>query len=165
VRILRVHGSRPKYYHSLVGGNFRLDALQAAVLRVKLRYLDGWTAARRENADRYRELLAPLADVITLPEDVPGHIYNQFVIRVPERDRVREALKEAGIGTEVYYPLPLHLQECFADLGYQEGDLPHAEAAARETWRCRSIRSWEERQDYATSRLRELVEATVTTTG
>jgi len=135
VRVLRTHGSKPKYFHKRVGGNFRLDALQAAVLRVKLRYLDAWTKARRDNADRYRALLqqADVLDEITVPADVPGHIYNQFVIRVAERDRLQVDLKEHGVGTEVYYPLPLHLQECFESLGYHKGEFPAAEAAARES--------------------------------
>ncbi len=133
LRQLRVHGMEPKYFHSLVGGNFRLDALQAAVLRVKLQYLDSWHEARRHNAARYRELFAQVAiERLVLPEDVPGHIYNQFVIRVPDRDALRAHLAAAGIGTEVYYPLPLHMQECFADLGCREGDFPHSERAARE---------------------------------
>ncbi len=133
LRRLRVHGMEPKYFHGLVGGNFRLDALQAAVLRVKLRYLDAWHEARRRNAARYRELFAQAnVDRIVLPADVPGHIYNQFVIRAPERDALRAHLLAGHVGTEVYYPLPLHLQECFADLGGREGDFPHAERAARE---------------------------------
>lgn len=131
LRMLRVHGSHPKYYHRLVGGNFRLDAIQAAVLRVKLRYLDKWSAARRANAARYRELFAAdsVPDVV-LPEDVPGHIYNQFVVRVSRRDALRKAVTEAGVGTEIYYPVPLHLQECFASLGWKEGSLPESETAA-----------------------------------
>lgn len=135
LRIMRVHGSQPKYYHSVVGGNFRLDALQAAVLRVKLKHLAAWTTARRANADRYRELFAStgLEDRVTLPADVAGHCYNQFVVRVEARDELQAALKTAGIGTEIYYPLPLHLQECFADLGYQAGMLPESERAAKET--------------------------------
>jgi dTDP-4-amino-4,6-dideoxygalactose transaminase len=135
LRMLRMHGMEPKYYHAFVGGNFRLDALQAAVLRVKLRYLDGWTAGRRRNAHRYRELFAAagLDGTVTLPTDEPGHIYNQFVVRVPKRDELQAHLRERGIGTEIYYPLPLHRQECFSELGYAEGSLPHSEAAARET--------------------------------
>jgi dTDP-4-amino-4,6-dideoxygalactose transaminase len=133
LRVLRVHGSKPKYYHQLVGGNFRLDALQAAVLRVKLPYLPAWTTARRTNAARYRRFCAGLMEQVVVPADVPGHIYNQFVICVPERDRLQAFLQERGVGTEVYYPLPLHLQECFADLGYRAGDFPHAEAAARDS--------------------------------
>lgn len=134
-QVLRVHGSKPKYYHRIVGGNFRLDALQAAVLRVKLKYLTAWTEARRRNAERYRTLFKEvgLQEQVTLPNDVPGHIYNQFVIRSPDRDRLQEFLRERGVGTEVYYPLPLHLQECFKDLGYRKGDFPQAEAAARES--------------------------------
>ena len=135
LKTLRVHGGKPKYYHAVVGGNFRLDAIQAAVLRVKLRYLPTWTAQRRANADRYRQLFgeAELLDTVTLPEDVPGHIYNQFNIRVPKRDQLRDFLQERGVGTEIYYPLPLHMQECFANLNYTQGDFPHTEAAARES--------------------------------
>jgi dTDP-4-amino-4,6-dideoxygalactose transaminase len=146
LRILRTHGSEPKYYHQIVGGNFRLDALQAAVLRVKLRRLDEWTAGRRRNADAYRALFAETgiatdgasgattADVpVVLPAGHEGHIYNQFVIRTRQRDELQAQLKAQGVGTEVYYPVPLHRQECFADLGYAEGSLPHAETAARET--------------------------------
>lgn len=134
VEILRVHGGEPKYHHHVVGGNFRIDALQAAVLRIKLRRLPEWTAARRRNADRYRELFAAtsLNDRIVLPDDEPGHIYNQFVIRVPDRDALRQWLGENGVGTEVYYPIPLHMQACFAHLGYRAGAFPIAEAAARE---------------------------------
>lgn len=134
VRTLRVHGASPKYHHRLVGGNFRLDAIQAAVLRVKLRYLHQWNEARRQRARRYRELFAQsgLLERVSLPPDAPGHIYHQFVVRVRERDRLRAFLRERGVETEVYYPVPLHLQECFRHLGYKEGDLPNAEAAARE---------------------------------
>ncbi|RMF84999.1 MAG: DegT/DnrJ/EryC1/StrS family aminotransferase [Nitrospinota bacterium] len=135
LRTLRVHGSKPKYYHRMVGGNFRLDALQAAILRVKLPYLASWTAARRANARRYRLLFGEMDRLgkVTLPEDTPGHIYNQFVIRVPQRDNLRAFLKARGVESEVYYPLPLHLQECFQGLGYRQGDFPQAEAAAVET--------------------------------
>jgi len=134
LRILRVHGGKPKYYHKQIGGNFRLDALQAAVLRVKLRYLPLWTAARRQNARRYRELFAHagLARHLAVPADVPGHIYNQFVIRCAERDALQAFLRGQEIETEIYYPVPLHLQECFADLGYRAGQFPRAEAAARQ---------------------------------
>jgi dTDP-4-amino-4,6-dideoxygalactose transaminase len=131
---LRVHGSPRRYEHAEVGMNSRLDALQAAVLRVKLKFLPGWTKARRENADRYRMLFAERGlEAVTLPEDRPGHIYNQFVIRSQQRDQLQRFLLERDIGTEVYYPVPLHLQPCFAELGYKKGDLPEAEAAARES--------------------------------
>jgi dTDP-4-amino-4,6-dideoxygalactose transaminase len=135
LRLLRVHGAKPKYVHQLVGGNFRLDTLQAAVLAVKLPHLDDWTASRRRNADRYRALFAAtpgLPAELRLPDDAPGHVYNQFVVRAPRRDALREHLAAAGIGTEVYYPLPFHMQPCFEHLGVREGAFPHAEAAARE---------------------------------
>jgi dTDP-4-amino-4,6-dideoxygalactose transaminase len=135
--ILRTHGSRPKYYHKLIGGNFRLDAFQAAVVSIKLKYLDQWTKARQENAQKYRALFshAGLEDVVELPyEKEDRHIYNQFVIRVGERrDDLRGFLSDAGIGTEVYYPVPLHLQACFSDLNYKKGDFPQAEHAALQT--------------------------------
>ena len=134
LRILRVHGSKPKYHHEIIGGNFRLDALQAAVLRVKLKYLGGWTKARRENADRYRALFKEhRLDAISLPDDHPGHIYNQFVIRTRDRDRLQRFLADQSVGTEIYYPVPLHIQSCFGELGYRIGDMPGAEAASRET--------------------------------
>jgi dTDP-4-amino-4,6-dideoxygalactose transaminase len=135
LRTLRVHGGKPKYYHQMIGGNFRLDALQAAILRVKLQYLTEWTEARRRNAQRYRQLFEEMGVLrwSVLPQDRPGHIYNQFVVRVPERDRLQQFLRERGVETEVYYPLPLHLQECFRNLGYRRGDFPHAEVAARES--------------------------------
>jgi len=135
VRVIRVHGGKPKYHHSLVGGNFRLDALQAAVLRVKLKHLTQWTEMRRNNASRYRALFEEmeLTKCISVPEDSAGHVYNQFVCRFPDRDRLQLFLREKGVETEVYYPVSLHLQECFRDLGYQTGDFPQAEAAARES--------------------------------
>jgi len=137
LKILRVHGSEPKYYHQVVGGNFRLDALQAAIVAVKLEYLDGWTAGRQRNAARYRELFAAagLTPRIGLPvEKENRHIYNQFIIRVPDRrDDLRAYLGEQGIGTEIYYPVPMHLQACFASLGYQAGDFPMSEQAAAQT--------------------------------
>jgi dTDP-4-amino-4,6-dideoxygalactose transaminase len=134
VRLLRVHGGERRYYHRFVGGNFRIDALQAAVLRVKLPRLPEWSAARRRNAGLYREMFADarLGDVVTLPADVPGHIYHQFVIRAARRDELRASLAAAGVGSEVYYPLPLHRQECFRSLGYGPGDFPVAEAASQE---------------------------------
>ena len=136
VAILRAHGSKPKYVHHLVGGNFRLDALQAAILRVKLARLGEWTASRRSNAERYRRIFAGtpgLPPEFILPAQAPGHIYNQFVIRAPRRDALREYLTKNGVGTEIYYPLALHLQPCFTDLGYKPGAFPHAERATQET--------------------------------
>ncbi len=133
VRLLREHGARPKYHHHVLGQNSRLDALQAAVLRVKLRHLEDWHAGRQKNAALYRELLADTNVGLPLARKEARHIYNQFVVRTARRDDLKQHLQGAGIGTEVYYPRPLHLQECFADLGYKEGDFPHSEAAARET--------------------------------
>lgn len=135
---LRNHGSEQRYYHTWVGVNSRLDGFQGAVLRVKLPHLESWTERRRENAQIYRELFtdAGLTEEITLPveRDNCRHIYNQYVIRVPNRrDDLRAYLTEKKIGTDIYYPVPLHLQECFAYLGYREGDLPESERAARET--------------------------------
>lgn len=132
IRLLRTHGMRPKYYYKLIGGNFRLDAIQAAVLRVKLKYLDTWSDARQRNADWYRAHLPQ--ERFGLPFAAPGrrHIYNQFMIRIANRDTVAAALKQAGIGHEIYYPVTLHLQECFADLGYKPSSMPVSESAARE---------------------------------
>ncbi len=135
LRILRGHGAKPKYYHKIIGGNFRLDALQAAIVSVKLKHLDDWTRGRQINAEKYRILFNQkgLTDRIILPLEKPGrHIYNQFVIMVPDRrDELRAFLSKAGIGTEVYYPVPLHLQDCFENLGYQSGEFKHAEKAAQ----------------------------------
>jgi dTDP-4-amino-4,6-dideoxygalactose transaminase len=137
IRLLRNHGAEPKYFHKRIGGNFRLDAIQAAVLRVKLPHLPTWTSMRRANAGRYARLFAEagLTDRVTLPVEPEGcfHIYNQFVVRVPDRDRVRAHLAEHGIATEIYYPVPFHLQECFAHLGHSRGDFPEAERAADST--------------------------------
>ena len=138
LRLLRVHGSQVKYYHSLIGVNSRLDSLQAAILRVKLPHLDAWSDARAANAARYNQLFedAGLLEEIGLPvvRERVRHIFNQYVIRVgARRDALREHLTEQDIGTDIYYPVPLHLQECFGYLGYREGDFPEAERAARET--------------------------------
>lgn len=135
---LRVHGSEEKYYHKYVGLNSRLDGFQGAVLRVKLPHLDAWTDKRRANADNYRRLFTDLglAEQVGIPyeRDNAKHIYNQYVIRVPgRRDELRTHLTEKGIGTDIYYPVPLHLQECFAYLGYRPGDMPESEKAALET--------------------------------
>ena len=136
VRLLRNHGMEPKYFHRIIGGNFRLDAIQAAVLRVKLPHLAGWTEGRRANADRYRQLFrdAGLDGAVRLPAERADryHIYNQFVIRIADRDGLKAHLDAAGVGTEIYYPVPFHMQECFASLGYKPGDFPHAEKAAAE---------------------------------
>jgi len=134
--IMRGHGAKPKYYHRVIGGNFRLDALQAAILIVKLKYLDQWTAGRQENAKAYRELFqnAGLTEVTLPVEKEKRHIYNQFVIRLKgRRDELREFLNAQGIGTEVYYPLPLHVQDCFKYLGYRPEDFPESVNAAATT--------------------------------
>jgi dTDP-4-amino-4,6-dideoxygalactose transaminase len=144
LRILRVHGAQSKYHHRVVGGNFRLDAIQAAALRVKLHYLDKWTAARQAHAETYGRLFSEqdlLADSSVVLPVTPyrslgrrwHHIYHQYVIRARRRDDLRAFLAERGVGTEVYYPVPFHLQECFRNLGYRAGEFPEAERAARET--------------------------------
>lgn len=153
LEILRVHGGKPKYYHRVIGGNFRLDAIQAAVLNVKLRLLDEWTRRRQENAATYRRLLTEAGLVVdpasldpatldmsgrkgvVLPWERPGdrHIYNQFVLRVDKRDELRAHLSARGIGNEVYYPVPFHQQDCFANLGHQAGDFPVSEIAANQS--------------------------------
>ena len=144
LRTLRVHGAEHKYYHRLMGGNFRLDAIQAAVLNVKLKYLNDWTHQRSRNASRYESLFNNSGLLETNQVQLPTamyahtgienhHIYNQFVIRAQERDQLRTHLRENGVASEIYYPVPLHLQECFGNLGYHEGDFPEAERASRET--------------------------------
>jgi dTDP-4-amino-4,6-dideoxygalactose transaminase len=134
LRIIRGHGSKPKYYHKIVGGNFRLDAIQAAVVSAKLPHLDSWTAGRQRNAKKYDELFAEAKLPIALPAVVSGrHIFNQYVIRVSRRNELQAFLQKKGIGTEVYYPVPMHLQECFVYLGVKEGAFPESERAAKET--------------------------------
>jgi dTDP-4-amino-4,6-dideoxygalactose transaminase len=137
MRVLRVHGGKPKYFHAVIGGNFRIDELQAAVLRVKLKYLDGWTEGRQRNAAYYDSAFAEarLGSKLRTPHAVAGrrHIFNQYVVRAERRDALRVRLAERGIGSEIYYPVPLHLQACFAYLNYRAGDFPHSERAAAET--------------------------------
>jgi dTDP-4-amino-4,6-dideoxygalactose transaminase len=135
MRVLRVHGGKPKYFHALIGGNFRIDELQAAVLRVKLKYLDGWTEGRQRNAAYYDAALAGMGEKLRTPLAVAGqrHIFNQYVVRAQNRDALRARLAERGIGSEIYYPVPLHLQQCFAYLNYRAGDFPQSERAAAET--------------------------------
>jgi dTDP-4-amino-4,6-dideoxygalactose transaminase len=137
IRLLRNHGAEPKYVHKRIGANFRMDALQAAVLRVKLPHLPAWTAMRRHNAGRYQALFsaAGLLGDVTLPVVPAGydHIFHQYIVRVRNRDQVRAFMADRGIGTEIYYPVPFHLQECFAGLGHAPGDFPVAEAAAAST--------------------------------
>ncbi len=130
--IMRNHGSEPKYYHKFVGGNFRLDPLQAAALLVKLPYLDDWSAARRKNAEYYNKKFAGTAVKTPFISFDCQTIYNQYVIRVANRNKVMEHLKQQNIGCEIYYPVPMHLQECFSCLGYKSGDFPEAEKAANE---------------------------------
>ncbi len=136
VKMLRNHGASERYFHKYIGGNFRLDALQAAVLRVKAPHLAGWTEFRRRNAARYDAMFraARLDDVLALPYEPANryHIFNQYVVRAPKRDALRAHLEAAGVATEIYYPVPFHLQECFADLGHRRGDFPEAESAAAE---------------------------------
>jgi dTDP-4-amino-4,6-dideoxygalactose transaminase len=136
MRVLRVHGGKPKYFHAVIGGNFRIDELQAAVLRVKLRYLDRWTQARQRNAAYYNSAFADAGLGVSLgtPASPAGerHIFNQYVVRAQNRDGLRARLTEHRIGTEIYYPMPLHLQKCFAYLNYRAGDFPESERAAEE---------------------------------
>ena len=129
---MRSHGSKPKYYHKFVGGNFRLDPIQAAVLLVKLSHLDSWSEARRNHAAIYNKMFAGSQIVTPFIHPDGVSIYNQYVIRVANRDELVKHLKSEQIGNEIYYPLPLHLQECFADLGYKKGDLPESEKAAEQ---------------------------------
>ena len=132
LQVIRSHGAKPKYYHKFVGGNFRLDPLQAAILLVKMPHLHEWTAARRRNAAYYDSRFEGTPIVTPWIDGNCRTIYNQYVIRVAGRDKFADQLKKAGIGTEVYYPLPMHMQECFQDAGYRKGDFPQAEKAAQE---------------------------------
>jgi dTDP-4-amino-4,6-dideoxygalactose transaminase len=159
LRLLRVHGMQPKYYHQIVGVNSRLDALQAAVLRIKLKYLDQWSDARRRNAERYDRLFAQFGvEEVVTPVTRPNrrHIFNQYTIRSSRRDDLLNFLKQQGVGSEVYYPVPLHRQECFTYLGYKDGDLPATEQAARE---CLSLPIYpeltEEMQQYVVEKIAE----------
>ncbi len=134
MRILRVHGMEPRYYHQLIGANMRFDALQAVVVTIKLAHLDSWSEARQRNAARYDQLFKAAGLQVGLPEVVQNrHIFNQYVIRVQERDALKEHLLASGIGCDVYYPVPLHLQECFGYLGHKMGDFPNSEQAAAQT--------------------------------
>jgi len=143
IRILRVHGGERKYYHSKIGGNFRIDAIQAAVLNVKLKYLDSWTKQRQKNAELYKSLFqasSACMEAVVFPKTVYKnsgcehyHIYNQYIIRAAKRDELRVHLSDKGIANEIYYPVPFHMQECFEELGYKQGDFPEAEKAAAET--------------------------------
>lgn len=133
IKILRVHGSKPKYYHPVIGLNSRLDSIQAAILSVKLKYLERWAESRRINAIKYNELLKDTPVGTPFVESYNLHVYNQYVIRVNDRDGLQKHLAGKGIETALYYPLPLHLQECYRELGYKEGDFPEAEKAAKET--------------------------------
>jgi dTDP-4-amino-4,6-dideoxygalactose transaminase len=134
LRCLRGHGAKPKYYHKMVGGNFRLDAIQSAIISAKLPHLDDWTSARQRNAKGYDHLFKQAGVRIGLPAVVADrHIFNQYVIRASRRDELQAFLKQKGVGTEVYYPVPLHLQECFAYLGHKAGAFPESEQAAKET--------------------------------
>ncbi len=134
VSILRVHGSKPKYYHSVIGCNSRLDAIQASILLAKFKYLDKWNEKRRKNAEIYNSLFNGMDIITPFEESFNYHIYNQYVIRVKSnRDQLRDKLKDEGISTEIYYPVPLHLQKCYSNLGYKKGDLPKSEEAAEGT--------------------------------
>jgi dTDP-4-amino-4,6-dideoxygalactose transaminase len=165
IRRLRNHGMEPRYFHSAVGGNFRLDAIQAAVLNIKLPHLDAWGEGRRQRAARYRKEFhkCGLDAVLGLPMEpwegtgtAHHHIYNQFIVRAPKRDSLRAFLSETGIGTEIYYPLPLHLQECFRHLGHKAGDFPEAEKAAKETLALPIFPELTlEEQDYVVLKIRE----------
>jgi len=165
--LLRVHGARQKYYHSIIGGNFRMDTIQAAVLNVKLNYLDKWTAKRQKNALLYEKLFKEAGmlekGLISLPEriykDCPiahYHIYNQFIIRARKRDNLKGFLAENEIGNDIYYPIPFHMQECFKNLGYNKGDFPESQKAAQETLALPIYPELnEEMQEYVVNKIRK----------
>jgi dTDP-4-amino-4,6-dideoxygalactose transaminase len=158
IRILRVHGSKPKYYHSTIGYNSRLDTVQAAILGVKLKYLDDWSKKRRKHAEVYNSAFKDLDVITPKEENFNYHIYNQYTIAVKKRDELRKYLKEKEIGHDSYYPVPLHLQECYGFLGYQKGDLPVSESKAEQVV---SIPIYpelkKEEQEYVISTIREFV--------
>ena len=160
IRLLRVHGSQPKYFHKLIGINSRLDSIQAAILLVKFKHLERWTTERQEKAKRYQWLfqdLLPSVPDLRLPtiQYHNRHIFHQYVIRIPERDRLKKFLMEEGIGTDIYYPAPLHLQECYAFLKYGRGDLPISEKASEETLALPIYPEMtEEQQDYIVERIK-----------
>ena len=159
LRILRNHGSNPKYYHKVIGGNFRLDALQAAIITVKLKHLDNWTSGRQRNAQKYNQLFSKANLPVVLPKIATDrHIFNQYVIRVSQRNELQAYLQKKGIGTEVYYPVPLHLQECFAYLGHKPGDFPESEKAANETLALPIFPELTEQQlEYVVDSIREFI--------
>ena len=168
MRVLRVHGGEPKYHHSLIGGNFRLDEIQAAVLNVKLGCLDGWMDARNAHARHYTQRLKAMrpASAVVTPAHTRGgrHVWNQYVIRTQRRDELRQYLAAAGIGTEIYYPIPLHLQQCFAYLGYRRGELPESERAAHEVLALPVFPELSAAQiDYVTATIERFYTATVAT--
>ena len=160
VRILRVHGSHPKYYHKLIGVNSRLDTVQAAILHAKFRHLEKWTEERRKKARKYESLLRDLFSSLSgteLPkvQHENRHIFNQYVIRIPGRDRLKQFLYEQGIGTEIYYPVPLHMQECYSFLNYRPGDLPNSEKASQEVLALPIYPELtEQQQDYVADRIK-----------
>lgn len=165
LRILRVHGSSPKYYHKIIGGNFRLDAFQASIVSLKLKHLDKWTKKRQENAGKYRTLFADtgLEDLVKLPvERENRHIYNQFVISLKDkRDELHRFLNKAGIGVEIYYPIPMHLQECFSYLNYKKEDFPVSEHAASHTLAIPVYPELsEDQQEYVVQKIKEFYSAT-----
>jgi dTDP-4-amino-4,6-dideoxygalactose transaminase len=158
IRLLRVHGSKTKYFHSMVGYNSRLDTLQAAILKVKLKYLDSWHEKRRENATYYDRAFKELNLVTPKAESFNYHIYNQYTIAVKDRDKLKEHLSTNQTGFDTYYPLPLHLQKCFEDLGYKKGDLPNAEKKAAEVLSL-PIYPWlsKEEQDFVVEKVKEFL--------